>query len=27
VTVVFDVDVPRFERLAIGLLKAPTPAH
>lgn len=27
VMVVFDVDVPRFERLAIGLLKAPTPAH
>jgi purine nucleosidase len=27
VTVVFDVDVPRFERLAITLLKAPTPKH
>jgi purine nucleosidase len=25
VTVVFDVDVPRFERLALGLLEAPTP--
>ena len=27
VMVVFDVDVPRFERLAIGLLKAPTAAR
>lgn len=27
VTVVFDVDVPRFERLALALLKAPTPKH
>ena len=27
VTVVFEVDVPRLERMAIALLKAPTPAH
>jgi inosine-uridine nucleoside N-ribohydrolase len=27
VTVVFDVDVPRLERMAIALLKAPTPPH
>ena len=27
VSVVFDVDVPRLERMAIALLKAPTPAH
>ena len=27
VTVVLDVDVPKLERLAIGLLKAPTPPH
>jgi inosine-uridine nucleoside N-ribohydrolase len=27
VTVVFDVDVPKFERMTLGLLKAPTPAH
>jgi purine nucleosidase len=27
VNVVFEVDVPRLERLAIALLKAPTPAH
>ena len=27
VTVVLDADVPKLERLAIGLLKAPTPPH
>ena len=27
VSVVFEVDVPRLERMAIALLKAPTPAH
>jgi inosine-uridine nucleoside N-ribohydrolase len=27
VEVVFDVDVPRFERMALNLLMAPTPAH
>ena len=27
VTVVFEVDVPRLERMAIALLKAPTPPH
>jgi purine nucleosidase len=27
VEVVFDVDVPRFERMTIDLLKAPTPPH
>jgi inosine-uridine nucleoside N-ribohydrolase len=27
VTVVFEVDVPRFERLTLALLKAPTPKH
>ena len=27
VTVVFDVDVAKLERMAVGLLKAPTPAH
>ena len=27
VTVVFDVDVPKFERMSLDLLKAPTPAH
>jgi len=27
VTVVLDVDVPKLERLVIGLLKAPTPPH
>ena len=27
VNVVFEVDVPRFERMALALLKAPTPAH
>jgi inosine-uridine nucleoside N-ribohydrolase len=27
VTVVFDVDVPKLERMAVDLLKAPTPPH
>jgi len=27
VNVVFEVDVPRFERMALALLKAPTPPH
>ena len=27
VTVVFDVDVPKLERMTLGLLKAPTPPH
>jgi purine nucleosidase len=27
VTVVFDVDVPKFERMTLGLLQAPTPPH
>ena len=27
VTVVFDVDVPKFERMSLGLLKAATPPH
>jgi hypothetical protein len=27
VTVVFEADVPKLERLTLGLLKAPTPAH
>jgi purine nucleosidase len=27
VDVVFDVDVPKFERMALDLLMAPTPAH
>ena len=27
VTVVLDADVPKLERLVIGLLKAPTPSH
>jgi hypothetical protein len=27
VTVVFDVDVQKFERMTLDLLEAPTPAH
>jgi hypothetical protein len=27
VTVVLEADVPKLERLVIGLLKAPTPRH
>jgi purine nucleosidase len=27
VNVVFEADVPKLERLAVGLLTAPTPAH
>ena len=27
VQVVLDVDVPRFEKLAIALLESPTPPH
>ncbi|MBV8341338.1 MAG: nucleoside hydrolase, partial [Gammaproteobacteria bacterium] len=27
VTVVREVDVPRFERFAVALLKAPSPKH
>jgi inosine-uridine nucleoside N-ribohydrolase len=27
VTVIFDVDVPKLERMTLSLLKAPTPAH